>query len=62
MFALCDGESYLTLVFPDGTVDAVEADPVIGYTASATEGHRVRDSQGNGAVSPDQFPVAVSIP
>ncbi|MGH2711863.1 MAG: peptide-N4-asparagine amidase, partial [Actinomycetota bacterium] len=61
-FAFCDGESYLTLVFPDGTVDAVEADPIIGYTASAAAAHRVRDSQGNAAVSPDQFPVAVSIP
>jgi hypothetical protein len=61
-FVLCDDASAVTLVLPEGTVDSVEANPVISYSAAAAEGHRIMDSQGNSAVSPDQFAVSVSIP
>jgi hypothetical protein len=62
LFASCDDSGAISLVFPDGTVDRLEADPIISYSAAANDGHRVRDEAGNAAVSPDQFRVAVSIP
>jgi hypothetical protein len=61
-FALCDGAAAITLVFPAGTVDRLEADPMVSYSAADAESPRVRDGQGNAAVSPDQFRVSVSIP
>lgn len=61
-FVLCDGSSVVTVVLPEGTVDAVEADPVLSYSSGDPESHRVSDEQGNTAVSPDQFAVSVSIP
>jgi hypothetical protein len=61
-FVFCEGGNALTLVFPSGTVDSLGADPRISYSAADAEGHRLRDEQGNAAVSPDEFPVAVSIP
>ena len=61
-FLLCDSETFLTAIFPPGTVDSLEADPLVSYLAGDVEGHRVQDEQGNAATSPDQFRVAVSIP
>lgn len=60
-FLWCE-DGTLTLMFPNGTVDGLGSDPRITYTASDAASHRVHDTQGNAAISPDAFRVAVSIP
>ena len=62
LFALCEDTGVITLAFPNGTVDALEDDPTIRYTAADAASHRVQDEQGNPAVSPDGFRVSVSVP
>ena len=62
LHVLCEeGNSFVTVVLPAGTVDRLEQNPVLSYSAGAAA-HQVSDEQGNGAVSPDQFAVAVSVP
>lgn len=60
-FVVCESETVVTLEFPDGTVDSLEPDPTITYVAGV-EAHTVQDAEGNSAISPDQFRVAVSVP
>ena len=61
-FVDCDGSATVRAFFVDGTVDRLEGNPLITYRAAAFSPDRVRDPQGNEAVSPDQFRVSVSIP
>jgi hypothetical protein len=62
LFAFCEDTGVISLVFPGGTVDTLEDDPTITYTAADAASRRVQDEQGNPAVSPDGFRVSVSIP
>jgi hypothetical protein len=55
----CDGGAGITVTFPDGTVDAQFANPVIRYD---TTGGTLADAGGAPAISPDEVRVGVSKP